>query len=140
LNEKGQIRTITYASNKSQFISLSSISGRAKIELLHETENAQYVSQVQALRMGRTTQTNKLHDDFLSLDIFGYQLSHSNAKTIQIHLPEWMNALPLSLICPANGESTSQTLQVGINQFTMAIIKKRRRGATIARIESSRMS
>jgi hypothetical protein len=69
---------------------------------------------VQALTMGRSTQTNKLHDDFLSLDIFGYQLSHSNAKTIQIHRLEWMNALPLALFCPVSGENTSQTLQVGI--------------------------
>jgi hypothetical protein len=74
-NEKGQILTIAHAGKESQFISLGSISGRAKIELLHETETAQNVSQVQALTMGRSTQTNKLHDDFLSLDIFGYQLS-----------------------------------------------------------------
>jgi hypothetical protein len=72
-NEKGQILTTTYASKESQFISLGSISGRAEIELLHENENAQYVSQVQASTTGRSTQTNKtkkLHDDFLSLDIF----------------------------------------------------------------------
>jgi 5-methylcytosine-specific restriction endonuclease McrBC regulatory subunit McrC len=46
-NEKGQILTITYAGEESTFIWLGSIfiSGRAKIELLHETESAPDVSQ-----------------------------------------------------------------------------------------------
>jgi hypothetical protein len=41
--KKRQMLTIAYASKESQFISLGSISGRAKIELLHENENAQCV-------------------------------------------------------------------------------------------------
>jgi hypothetical protein len=65
----------------------------------------------------------------LSLDIFGYQLSHSNAKTIQIHRPEWMNAIPLSLICPANGESTSQTLQVPIKSIHNGNHKEAKEGS-----------
>jgi hypothetical protein len=38
----------------------------------------------------------------LALDIFGYRLCPTSKTTaIEIHRPDWMTPLPLSIVCPA---------------------------------------
>ena len=94
-NEKGQILTITWRyGDEPQCISLGSISGKATLELL--LPNIICTRDVSA--------TDLQSSDGLELDIFGYRLSQSNSNSIRIHRPEWMNALPLSVICPAGDD------------------------------------
>lgn len=97
VNEKGQLLTITYrCGNELQCIALGSISGTAKLEVMSDTLAAV--------------------DKDLALDVFGYRLSESNPNIMQINRPDWMNALPLTLICPAS-DGVNKTLKVRIKSL-----------------------
>jgi hypothetical protein len=95
-NEKGQIVTISHAcSQVSKVVIIASVSGRAKIELLPIAAGVLGDQQKGA---------GDDNDHGLLLDIFGYRLSYYTIKEIEIDRPDWMNALPLSIICPSGGK------------------------------------
>ena len=116
-SSRSQILTITYHGKSSASSDYSripmkdytstvvgTIYGKARIELLPALLNSSDTS-VETREMSET----------ISVDIFGYRVSHSckdndNHNTIVINRPdEWMNSLPISVICPHSKESNHQT-------------------------------
>jgi len=112
--KRSQILTITYhgkssASSDSSRIPMKdytstvvgTISGKARIELLPEDSD-------------KSVETREVSET-ISVDLFGYRVSHSckdnnNHNTIVINRPdEWMNSLPISVICQHSKKSNHQT-------------------------------
>ena len=109
--KRSQILTITYhgglsASSDSSRIPMKdytstvvgTISGKARIELLQLNSDTSAATK-------ESSMTN------ISVDIFGYRISQSidNNSSIIINRPdEWMNSLPVSVICQHSKESDQQ--------------------------------
>jgi len=76
---------------------VGTISGKARIELLPEDSD-------------KSVETREISET-ISVDIFGYRISQSidNNSSIIINRPdEWMNSLPVSVICQHSKESDQQ--------------------------------
>ncbi|KAL3778616.1 hypothetical protein HJC23_010958 [Cyclotella cryptica] len=123
-NVKGQILTITPRINLNKVetvINVGAISGRAKLELL--PRDITDCAQDQSMRkkdneMNVDVKDTACHD--LALDVFGYRLSRScKIKSIEVHRPDWMNALPLSLFCPAvlEGQDFTKELRIRVQSL-----------------------
>ena len=111
---RSQILTITYHGGLSASSGYSripmkdytttvvgSISGKARIELLPALLNSSDTSAA----------TKESPETNISVDVFGYRISHSNKgnNTIIINRPdEWMNSLPISVICQPSRENNQQ--------------------------------
>jgi hypothetical protein len=123
-NEKGQILTITlrYSFSKAEtVINVGTISGRAKVELIqvdhtHCAQNQLMKEEDDEIKIDHS---DKPCND-LALDVFGYRLSHScKTKSIEVHRPNWMNALPLSLVCPAVLEEQHFTKELRVRMQSL---------------------
>ena len=111
---RSQILTITYHGGLSASSDYSripmkdytstvvgTISGKARIELLPALLNSSDTSAA----------TKESPETNISVDVFGYRISHSNKgnNTIIINRPdEWMNSLPISVICHPSRENNQQ--------------------------------
>ena len=109
---RSQILTIAYlgkstTSTTAEDIStvVGTISGKAQIDLLQTPEEEAFTDV-------------KASQPTLSLDVFGYRISqHScssnNNEPIIINRPaDWMNSLPISIICRDSNNETKQTLPI----------------------------
>ncbi|KAL7478058.1 hypothetical protein ACHAW6_003842 [Cyclotella cf. meneghiniana] len=118
-DEKGQIVTIALrcSFNKAEtIINIGSISGRAKVELIpvDHTYCSQKRSMMEEEEEIKSDHSDKLSYD-LALDVFGCRLSYScRIKSVEIDRPDWMNALPLSLVCPAVLEEQDFTKELRV--------------------------
>lgn len=114
-SERGQILTIKYHCHKQcKTISIGAISGRAKLQLLKEPHCTHDSGE---LVIGGENSMQSDSCDDLALDIFGYRLSCSSSSDFYISRTEWMNALPLSLVCSYVRDAATKTLRIRIKSI-----------------------
>ena len=114
-SERGQIMTIKYhCHTQCKSISIGAISGRAKLQLLKEPDCTEDHRE-SIIEGGESKMQSDSCDDLL-LDVFGYRLSCSSSSDIYISRAEWMNALPLSLVCSNENfrDGDTKTLRIRI--------------------------